>query len=740
MSPLIATPEPEGGNLPVIPFPNIPEAQLGLGALPASHVQTAASEKIKEYVLDFLQSRGRIVVPGGKRDANGWVVAILGTTGSGKTHLANYLISEIVRIENDPPIVLLDSARSGDTVLDLYRRLLSSTADPGIEHRAADALHGQLNSTVVEDLVAGVQRRLAGPPAPPAPPTSDDLTVRQVWELRTALTEIVGDRELANAFGLLWHEFAGPIAWRWLRGADLTYDETQYLRDRGVSSPPVDGETRAMAVLEAVARLSARAGTRTVLVVDEIHRLRLTDEAGLAGAAEYLTALLTWADRTDALLVFCGRLDYWQALPASIHTRAPTEIRPSGLTATEIEQYIRLSQRSDLAPEGPLEPFTARAQEELFKIANGQPRLMITICHLAYRASQGVLPVGPEQIRAAARELSRSNTPDKVKRALDRHCAELGFGTEPATDAKPDEVVKDLLVRSRGGGRDVAIVISPPVLTNAERSRLTKRADQLSRAGERMVVLVVAGVLSDSLRNDLESHFSAVLRWGPDDLLKRLTTILRASLLEQGQTALYDMLVDLRREVRELKEGAVGAAPAPPDDSEPTFVDPIRADVHRKAMGACREALDGLHQIRRASDEFWRERFRFRDQTTFVARKYAPGKRGAALADLIDSPVREARGILGFVEDTLREFTQRTDELLRDESRSLSEIFPELSQLRDQIDYSLDQLISRFPEPSEDPAGRIVELLGVDKAVLLSHVGRLGASVYGTVRQARLGE
>lgn len=341
-----------------------------------------------------------------------------------------------------------------------------------------------------------------------------------------------------------------------------------------------------------------------------------------------------------------------------MHTRAPIEIRPTGLGPEQIEQYIRLAQRSADAHEGPLDPFTAEAVEELFKITHGQPRLMIMICHHAYRVSQGVLPIGPQQIKAAARELTAHTGPGEICEQLDRFCTELGFHTERVAG----EEFPEIMVRSRVGGRDVAIVISPPVLDDDKIPALAAQAARLSRTGDRTVFLVVAGLLSGALRNGLEKHFSAVLQWGWDDLHARLATLLRANLSEHGQTAMYDLLMELRQEVRGLREGAADA-PRPPTDAEPRIVDPVRAEVYRKAMAICQEALDGIHQIRRTGDEFWRERFSFHGRTTFV-----------------------------------------------------------------------------FPEPSEDPSGRIVELLGVDKAVLMSHVGRLGTAVYSTVRLARLGE
>ncbi|MFI0370808.1 hypothetical protein ACH35V_23305 [Actinomadura sp. 1N219] len=734
------------------PFPDVPEVRLGGGGATV-RVETDAVRAVRRLALDFLTSRADA---GGDLRNSGRVAAILGEYGAGKSHLAWALMDEVVQIAGKRPVVLVASGQPKDTVLSIHRRLL---APPGsgtagrirpVDTAAGVLLFGTVES-MVEDLSAalrggGETGRDASPPA-----ASDELPVDEVWALHRRLTEIAdGDEELATVLGLVWHAAAGEAAWRWLRGDERWTDEDRrLLADRGVQSPPVGDDQRAIRVLRALARLCGGTGRRMVLLLDELHMMRPQRGDGLTETAATLMELIGWAGQTGTLLAVCGLLDYWEALPQSVRERVPVaKIVPSGLTKAQIREYIVKALHPDgtagTAAETGTDPFTEKAVEELWKITDGHPRRTITVCHHAYELARGG-PIGPRQIQEASRALCAPDTPDHVREKLFRWCTELGYHVRRAPRDAPPHREPDLRVGSRHGAGECALVVSGPVVENSELEVLRRRAYAVAgghRARPRDVVLVMAGSLAAAFTGKVEDAFAHVLYWDRDtfrdDLAATLHSYISAGDASAANAGLYELVLDLRQELRELRTPpalAPAAASVPADArSEPpegarAWTDADRGARFMEADRLCRQALEFLDDAHGKAQEFWRGRFHFDADGATMPRSYAPGDRQAALADVCAPAVRGARGTLMFLEDAVREFAGRVRDLLGDESRPMRQIREELRYLRDKLDHSVADLIRMFPDERSDA----VRFFGVDRARLNEHLAGLGETVYSAV-------
>ncbi|GAA4232705.1 hypothetical protein GCM10022254_33310 [Actinomadura meridiana] len=740
-------PQPEPRGSARNPFPDVPEVRLdGDGGF--VQVETDAVRAVRLLALDFLTSRPDV---GGYQDLrrSGRVAAILGDYGVGKSHLARTLMDEVGRIAGTRPVVLVASGQPKDTVLSIYRRLLAPPGSgSGGRIRPVDTAAGVLLFGAVEKMVEALSvgpRGAAGPDAPP-PTASDDLPVDRVWDLRARLAEIVGeDADVATVLGLVWHSSAGAAAWRWLRGdQDQTEDERRLLADRGVESPPVDTSERAIQVLRALARLCGATGGRMVLVLDELHQMRPQRGDGLTETAVTLMELIGWAGDTGALLAVCGLLDFWEALPQSVRGRVPVaRIVPSGLTKAQIGAYIDAARHPDDPEPAGAPVFTDKAVEELWKIAEGHPRRTITLCHHAYDLARGGL-IGPRQVQEAGRALCAPDTPDHVREKLFRWCTELGYHVRRAARDQPSRREPDLRVGSRHGDGACALVVSGPVVEKSELDDLHARGFAVAGRGAepgRDVVLVMAGSLAAAYTREVEDLFAHVLYWDSDtfrdDLAATLHSYVSAGDLAAMNAGLYDLVLDMRREIRELGAGAPVAAPVPADTAAGTaakvWTDPDRRVRFEEADRRCRDALEFLGGAHGKAHEFWRGRFHIDAKGPSVRRDAASGERPVALSDATGIEIRLARGTLLFLEDAVRELAQLVHDLLADEARPLWEIRGDLRYLTTKFDHSVRDLIQLFPDRNSI-AGRF---LGVSQPRLKEHLAGLGETVYSVVVTAR---
>ncbi|TYK52525.1 hypothetical protein [Actinomadura decatromicini] len=723
------------------PFPGVPEIHL-TGVDAVVHVETDAVRAVRRLALDFLTSRPDV---GGDLRNSGRVAAVVGDYGAGKSHLAWTLMDEVVRIAGTRPIVLVASARPRDTVLSVHRRLLAPPGSgTGGRIRQVDAAAGVLLfgtvERMVEDLCAGLRGGAADDPDAAPPAASDELSVDEVWALHERLTEIAGgDEELATVLGLVWHRSAGAAAWRWLCGDGRSTDEDAVLlADRGVRSPPVDDDLRALGVLRALARLCGRTGGRMVLVLDELHMMRPPGGDGLTETAATLMELLGWANEAGTLLVVCGLLDFWEALPESVRQRVTTRIVPSLLTRDQIRAYIAAAQGLDDVPGEAPHPFTAEAVEELWKITEGHPRRTITLCHHAHRLAAGTGRIGPRQIQEASRALCAPDTPDHVRSRLFGWCTELGYRVVRGGRGRWEP---DLRVGSRQGDAECALVVSGPVVEDSELTALRDRGLTLAGrrpAHPRTVVLVMAGPLAAAFKDEIEDVFTHVLHWNSDGFRDELTATLRSYVPAGDDAGLYEAVMAMRRELRELGAAAppalVATAQADPHAAEPrTWTDPDRRRRFAEAERLCARALEFIGHAHDRTHEFWKGRFHFDAKGVSLPRLAAPGDRHAALGDIVSRPVLQARGTLMFLEDAVGEFASRVEELLGDEARPLPQIREELRYLQRKLDHSVADVITMFPDAYEDERGTVARLLGVDRSTLNQHLAGLGATVYSAV-------
>jgi Cdc6-like AAA superfamily ATPase len=731
-------PRDRSRNRPSNPFPKVPEVRLG-GTGVSVHVETDAVRRVRRLAVDFLTSRPDLR---GDPGTTGRVAAVLGEYGTGKSHLAWTLLDELARSAAARPVMLVVSGQPRDTVLTLHRRLL---APPGsgaggqiqpVDTAAGVLLFGAVEK-MVEDLYAGLRHGSGIDPDAPPPTASDELPVDETHRLHERLTAIAeGDAELATVLRLVWHTAVGAAAWRWLCGAEHRPDEdARLLADRGVHTPPVDRDDRALRVLRALARLCAWTGGRMVFVLDELHQISPRGGDGLTEVAATLMELTGWATETGALLAVCGLLDFWEALPDSIRQRVTTRIVPSGLTTEQITAYVAAAVHPGGDGEGDPHPFTEEAVHELWKITDGHPRRTITLCHHAYERRSAAGLIGPRQIRDASRSLCAPDTPEHVRTKLFGRCIELGYHVERVRRAE-SHWEPDLRIRSRRGDGECALVVSGPVVSDAELEALRRRAGVLARnrADARDVVLVMAGQLAAAFGDEVEHAFTRVLHWDADTFHDDLAATLHSHISAGDGQAMYELLFDMRREIAALRT----PPPPPPPPAvtaavERTWTDPDRRGRFEAADRHCLQALQVIAIADARVQEFWQSRFQPEARGIEMPRAEAPGDRYAAIGDFVGSSTLKARGALAFLHDIVRAFMSQLGDMLVDEAVPLAQIRTDLRLLSDRVDHAVDAVIRGYPREHDDPGNTVGRLLGVDRRMLDQHLRGLGTTVYSVV-------
>jgi hypothetical protein len=299
------------------------------------------------------------------------------------------------------------------------------------------------------------------------------------------------------------------------------------------------------------------------------------------------------------------------------------------------------------------------------------------------------------------------------------------------------------VITSRLGGGECGIVVSGSVVEEDELDRLLDRAVVVAGGSRprppRAVILVVVGLLAAGYEDRVKDAFAHVLSWRQQSIRDELTTTLRSYVSLDDQRGLYELVLELQSEMREIKTGlATTAGPDASPEAKPgvQWIDLDRRRRHDEAVRLCERALEAVQPANGGARVFWQRRFQL-EQTDLVDRRYAPGRREVSLPDMTSPRLHKARGALALLEEAVRQFSARIQELLRDESRSMEGIRGELGYLRGVLDGSITAVIRSFPGAADDPDDTIRRLMGVDRELLTRHLGRLGTTVYSAIYEPR---
>jgi Cdc6-like AAA superfamily ATPase len=539
------------------PFPVSAVASLHLPEEGFWSIETEALKEARAQLAVYL-ARAAGELQGGAPETEGMTLAIVGDYGTGKTHIAQDMLRQIATTR-DPHLHPLYLDAPSDTFLALYRdrfmkRLDQSEVLERVEEYYADVVADDLgNSELTRPVADALRQRKVR-----AAQVVEDLGLMEskfIQELGKRLEVVTRRPDFGTALLLLRRPEFRAAAWEWLS----CREPDPMLEERGIKTP-IDSDAAALEAIGVMAFLFGQQRHRFILFIDEIEKVlshrapHQPREAAVLALKKLMEAML----HTRALLVLIGLPEFLEFLPDDARQRIAAIIRPSALTAPEVEQYIREAQRRTSGTDQ-LEPFSSDTVDYLAEVAGGNARKMVRLCYHTYieaETSGGV--VTRALIREVARKQFELTKAEDVSAEIIRCIESRGWLCErnkTLGKGKTAEQV-DFWLPYGEGNVGIAILLTQSVLQESEAQALQKRASAVTlrdkAAVKRVSVLVVNGYLADNLRPALEAAFGKVLVYRLRNFQEDLDAVLlglRANLEQLGRE---DILASIKQRVDEI--------------------------------------------------------------------------------------------------------------------------------------------------------------------------------------------
>jgi hypothetical protein len=565
-------------------------------------VETASTAEALRYLDAYLR------VPGGP----GYVLAVQGDYGSGKTHLAVGLLNRVTAWEQEDPAgrrarpVYLDAA---ERFRDLYSRFVKGLPENEVYIKIREYYADTVAERLGDDAMAAQIKNHLRMPEADIEQISTTFGLSEhslIRALREKLADVTDDESFATVLSLLVRPGFRRPAWQWLTGEP----PHPLLVERGVEGS-IDTEASAIEAFGVFAKLYGHRGDRFVLVIDELGKLIPSPKSG-SSAAE-LSAfqhLLESFESANAMLVLVGLRESLDLIVGGPRQRVSAFITMSRFEVPTTRKFIELSLDRVRDWEGdPLYPFTPEAVQEIVDLTYGNPRRIGLYCRRLFHDSirEGARP---EVITAAA-----------VRRVASEHFGadrqqQVTVAVQATLEAQRWEYHRDYFVSAETGSKvdywipagdaGCALFLAESVTERADAEGLTWRAQFVRQRSPRCeMLLVVSEALAPEYRNALTEAFGREpLIYQPNSFAEDLASLVKSLRYRLGQENGGDALAELRNRVdlltgnqsriHDTLEQVIGGLRALQESSDRGIGD-MRRDLHGMSKSVTAVARQATH-------------------------------------------------------------------------------------------------------------------------------------------------
>ncbi|OZV83139.1 hypothetical protein CA850_06495 [Micromonospora echinospora] len=467
----------------VNPYPSSAVAQIADAGSTSVTIPTVAVRRAVNAMDSYLSAvRARPQTPSGQ------VLAIVGDYGTGKTHLASYLIRHAAAsLGGAVQSVHLNAPP--DTFASLYRAF----ADKLAERR--ELVHERVRSLYAEILAD--ELRVSSATAPVAEQlragTIDPVALVEMFglmesaflrQLRERLREVTDNVEFSQALTLLLRGGFEDAVWEWFSGAS----PSDVLRERGITEAITSSETTALQAMGVFALLIGHGDHPFVMVIDELDQLLTAAGLRADEAIDAFKEMLRVFAASNTFLILAGLPDLLGSLRRDVRDRITEHITMSTLTAAEVQDYVLNRQG------GRLEPFTEQTVAQIVDLTSGVPRQVISLCHRLWRRAHDQRSlVTPPMVRQTAREIYDAGNAQNVRAEIRQVLVGAGYDTyvpDHFLDSGVDSRV-DYWVPVASNDVGCAILLSEPLLDDTDIAAVERRCRSI-RAHRDCELLLVA--------------------------------------------------------------------------------------------------------------------------------------------------------------------------------------------------------------------------------------------------------
>lgn len=515
-------------------------------------VETPSIREAVRYLDEYLAPA--VFDEAGHKRRPGFVIALQGDYGSGKTHLGALLLNRVqersgVGEPREARPVYLDAV---DTFRDLYLRFIT-----GLPRHEVHARVREYYAEIVEDRLDDVQiSERVGSLIREQKADLERLTTTLglsesslVVALRHELEAVTKSSAFAAVLSLLVRPGFEEPAWDWLLGGE----PHPLLRERGIDEPI--GEATALDALGVFARLYGGVGHPFIVVIDELNRLIRDPESMTDATLGALQKLLESFDSAGTMLVLIGLTESFELLGSGVRQRIGSVITMSPFDVPATRRFIELSlARMGAGGPGGLHPFSADAVREIVDLAYGNPRKIGLYCRRLYgmlRPDDERRQITAGDVRVMAREHFGADKRPRVAIAVQAVIENqlLDYFRDYYVSADRRSRV-DYWVVVPGTDAGCALFLTGAVTEPGDVDELTERVAFVRDAATCEALLVVSEALAPEHRAALTDAFGREpLVYHRESFPDDLASLLKAMKYRLDQSSGGDALVVLRDRV-----------------------------------------------------------------------------------------------------------------------------------------------------------------------------------------------
>lgn len=439
---------------------------------------------------------------GGSREHAGNVISVVGDYGSGKTHMAMYLLWH-ARHAAERTVYTMYVDAPADTFAALYRERFIPKLDPAEVYARVRAYYAEIVAASFDEtgFAADIPRLLRDGKVDPRQVVwqMGMMESRFLQSLRQKLQHVTRNEAFGTALALLLRPDFESAVWEWFHG----HPPDKVLQERGITKA-IESDSDALEAVGVFAMLYGSDNHKFVLVIDELEKVLSTPNRPDSAAVLGFKKLLTVASESGAFLILSGLPEFLQSLGTDVVQRMGLVVRTTPLRTVDVIHYIE-NRMEQAFGERRLAPFSPDVVDYLTGLAGGNARRIMQLCHRAYQQATGKSAVTEAMIRDAARDQFELLTTDDLRAEIRRVLDTRGWPFAPNyVHGQVGKPRVDYWIPVGDSGAGCAVLLSDSVLYAEDVKSIADRVRAITaESPASRVLLVINGYLKPSLADAL---------------------------------------------------------------------------------------------------------------------------------------------------------------------------------------------------------------------------------------------
>jgi len=324
-------------------------------------------------------------------------IALIGGYGNGKTHTLRYIKSQVnhqLNGNNSLKAIAGYVITPGHSLVDTYRNFMQDLGRNFFTQLAWEFL-GKLALLRISqgdrdfrNLREDIKESLTKDPSEIRRYIEDGTILLSplIKDARKAILRLVKNVDVANGFLQLLADETTLLAWKWLSGEPILYEQRRQL---GIVSP-IDNDDRALSVFQDVRNIMRELGYQLVcMLIDEFELVEILHYQQKQRFLNSIRHLIDLNPSGLCLIISCTP-EVWKNIVMEYHAFSERIFREIILKPLSqetihglIEEYLGFHRTDPIKEHDSIYPFTEEAISNILQVSQGNMRRALALCNMA---------------------------------------------------------------------------------------------------------------------------------------------------------------------------------------------------------------------------------------------------------------------------------------------------------------------------------------------------------------------